>query len=360
MRLPDKPRSCSTMSSREPSGASARSSVSSIDALTKNNVSANVGHACSSIGRRENFSMPSFANARYLSSSNSFRPTPTMDVRGGSNPSRWRLYSAGSSLRCARSPAPPKMTTVTGAAATGGVSATARRSNSDGVSAIVLLHAMAAELVAERGKQPFGERVRIARPESREDRCGQHGHRDGTLERLDQRPTPFARIFDIRFEIRELGVFRERTGGKLQQPRSDDAAVIPEIGDRGRVDAVRARVQQLEPLGVCLHQPVLNSVVDHLDVVAGAVIPGAQVSAFGRKREKDWFQPFADVDLSADHQAVAFVQTPDAAARAGIDVVNLLQRQRSSPPDVVVEIRVAAVDDGVADRYQLSERVYGR
>src|SRR5207248_4948469 len=96
--------------------------------------------------------------------------------------------------------------------------------------------------------------------------------------------------------------------------------------------------------------PVLDSVVDHLDVVAGAVIPGAQVSAFGRKREKDWFQPFADVDLSADHQAVAFVQTPDAAARAGIDVVNLLQRQRSSPPDVVVEIRVAAVDDGVAAR----------
>src|SRR5207245_1143968 len=199
-------------------------------------------------------------NARYLSSSNSFRPTPTMDVRGGSNPSRWRLYSAGSSLRCARSPAPPKMTTVTGSAATGGVSATARRSNSDGVAAIVLLHAMAA------------------------------------------------------------------------------------------VDAVWARVQQLEPLGVCLHQPVLDSVVDHLDVVAGAMLPGAQVSAFGRKREKDRFQPFADVDLSADHQAVAFVQTPDAAARAGIDVVNLLHRQGSSPPDVVVEIRVAAVDDGVAAR----------
>src|SRR5205085_8760230 len=140
--------------------------------------------------------------------SNSFRPTPTMDVRGGSNPSRWRLYSAGSSLRCARSPAPPKMTTVTGSAATGGVSATARRSNSDGVSAIVLLHAMAAELVAERGKQPFGERVRIARRESREDRCGQYGHRGGTPGRRVERPPPSARILALRFELRDPGVFR--------------------------------------------------------------------------------------------------------------------------------------------------------
>src|ERR671936_196272 len=109
------------------------------------------------------------------------------------------------------------MTIATGSAAIGAVSPTARRSKSDGVSAIVLLHAMAAELVAQRGKEPFGERVRLARPEPREERRGQNRHRHGTLDGFVQRPAAFAGILDVCFEISELRIFGERASDQLQQ-----------------------------------------------------------------------------------------------------------------------------------------------
>ncbi len=69
------------MSSRAPSGA--RPCSPSISAATKNSASANAAQAFSSIGRRENWVMPSLANSRYASSVIAERPTPTIGGLGG-------------------------------------------------------------------------------------------------------------------------------------------------------------------------------------------------------------------------------------------------------------------------------------
>ena len=52
--------------------------------------------------------------------------------------------------------------------------------------------------------------------------------------------------------------------------------------------------------------------------------------------------------LAADHVAVAALETPDAAADADIDIVQLLDLQLPRATDVVVIIGIAAVNDDVA------------
>src|SRR5581483_1244666 len=50
----------------------------------------------------------------------------------------------------------------------------------------------------------------------------------------------------------------------------------------------------------------------------------------------------------ADHQAVAAVETEDAAARPAVDVVDASLGELLSPANVVAVVGVAAVDDHVA------------
>src|SRR5260370_42173467 len=54
-----------------------------------------------------------------------------------------------------------------------------------------------------------------------------------------------------------------------------------------------------------------------------------------------------DWRLAGDHVAEAQLESPDATAGAGIDVVNPLRRERFGSPDVVDVIRIAAVNDDV-------------
>ena len=67
-----------------------------------------------------------------------------------------------------------------------------------------------------------------------------------------------------------------------------------------------------------------------------------------------------DLRLAADHQTVTALESPHAAARAAIDVVNALGRQAPRAIDVVSIVRVAAVDDDVAaieERLEIGKRV---
>ena len=66
-----------------------------------------------------------------------------------------------------------------------------------------------------------------------------------------------------------------------------------------------------------------------------------------------------DLGLAADHQAVAAVETEDAAARADVDVLDPLRGKPLGAIDVVAVVAVAAVDDDVAGRHQRSELVDG-
>src|SRR5271157_1599928 len=54
-----------------------------------------------------------------------------------------------------------------------------------------------------------------------------------------------------------------------------------------------------------------------------------------------------DSFLTANHQAVAALETPNAAARSNIYVVNAFRFKFRSAPDIIMVVGIAAVDDNV-------------
>src|SRR6516164_10748574 len=124
--------------------------------------------------------------------------------------------------------------------------------------------------------------------------------------------------------------------------------------------------QDVHPFCVGRHDPVLYSVMDHLDEVSGTVRAAVQVAEFGGPANFLSSRGARDISLtgcqrledrievphcrhrSADHHAVTALQPPDAAAGSDIYVVDTLRRERSSPTDVIDVVRVAAVDENVA------------
>ena len=125
-------------------------------------------------------------------------------------------------------------------------------------------------------------------------------------------------------------------------------------------------LQHVQAFGIRRHDAVLDAVVDHLDEVAGAVRAAVQVSAFRRadgralaawrrwsgrdawrQRGEDRIEMRDDCRLAADHLAEAALESPDPAARPDVDVVDAALAERGAAPDVVGEMRVAAVDQDV-------------
>src|SRR5881409_1085061 len=105
--------------------------------------------------------------------------------------------------------------------------------------------------------------------------------------------------------------------------------------------------------------------MNHFDEVTGAVWPAMQVSLLGgasglftpgRARYvacawsqgcKDWIELLDNLLLAADHHAVTSLQSPDAAARSHVHVVDSLRREFLGAPDIVNVIGIAAVDQNV-------------
>ena len=73
-----------------------------------------------------------------------------------------------------------------------------------------------------------------------------------------------------------------------------------------------------------------------------------QVAVGRRERAEDRLERRDHLAIAADHQAEAVREAPDAAGRPGIDVADAVLGQLRVAADVVVEVRVAAVDDRVA------------
>ena len=90
-------------------------------------------------------------------------------------------------------------------------------------------------------------------------------------------------------------------------------------------------------------------------IAAFAARGGGDVALAGRQRREDRIEPIDGLLVAADHQAIAALQAPDAAAGAAVDVVDALGLQRLGPPDVVLVEGVAAVDDAVARLQQRAE-----
>src|SRR5215470_6302389 len=123
------------------------------------------------------------------------------------------------SLRWVRSPDAPKITSENGSSAYG----------------------MAPELVAERGEQPVREGIVTSRAEAREegrrDRRRRHRLLDGVLDG----PAPFAGVVHPGAETCERRIGGERGRRQLEQPRADDRALVPELGDPRQVEPVLRR-----------------------------------------------------------------------------------------------------------------------
>ena len=77
-----------------------------------------------------------------------------------------------------------------------------------------------------------------------------------------------------------------------------------------------------------------------------------------RERREDRIESLDDRLLAADHQAVAAFESPDAAAGADVDVVDLLRGELGGAAKIVDVVRVAAVDEDIVrleQRQQLGD-----
>ena len=228
----------------------------------------------------------------------------------------------------------------------------------------------------------------------RED-VGRNGLVDGGVDG----PASLAGVGDAAGEALQPGVLGEGRRGQVEEPRGDDAAAPPDLGDVRDVEVVLVvlrvpqrcglRVllvaaladvglgQDVQPLGISGHEPVLDSVVDHLDEVSGPVRPAVQIAVLrgaaqllasrgawdvapaGGEGGEDRVEALHDLVLAADHEAVAALEAPHASARAHVDVVQPLGAQALRARDVVVIVGVAAVDDRVVllqQRLELADR----
>ena len=132
--------------------------------------------------------------------------------------------------------------------------------------------------------------------------------------------------------------------------------------------------QDVEALGIGLHEAVLDAVVDHLHEMAGAARAGMDVALLRpwvavlasrrardfadarRERAEDRVEPIDGLLVAADHHAVAALQPPYAAGCADIDVVDPLRVEVAGTSHVVLIERVATVDDAVVGAQEAAER----
>src|SRR4029453_17629698 len=186
------------------------------------------------------------------------------------------------------------------------------------------LDGVAAELLAQRGDGLHRPRVGLARLEPGEQRRSDHVQRDGQPDGLVHGPPALTGVLRVALQLGQLGVAVQRPVEQVEQPGLDHTALAPALDDAGHVVHVLARLEQLVALGEGLHHAVLDAVVDHLGVVAGADRAGVHEAVLpGRRwRLEDRHRHLDVLGVAADHQRVAVLVTPDAAGDAGVDVAD--------------------------------------
>src|SRR5690606_4649037 len=125
------------------------------------------------------------------------------------------------------------------------------------------------------------------------------------------------------------------------------------------VDVKPGAGEQVVALGVGLHQPVLDAVVDHLREVAGADLAGVDEAALGGEGVEDGLGQRDVLVGATDHEAVPLGAAPDAAARAGVDVADAVLAVVLGPADAVAPTRFTAFDGTFAGDEQSAEPDHG-
>ena len=163
-----------------------------------------------------------------------------------------------------------------------------------------------AEAEAHRRQRAVAELALAARLEARVEAGRDDGGGDALVDGGQHGPAPFARVRDAAGEALELGVLGQRLGGEVQQPRGDHAAAPPDLRDLGDRQVVHVglgiaqrrrlgvvllllgadvgALEDVQPLRVGAHHPVLDPVVDHLHEVPGAGRAAVQIALLGGRR----------------------------------------------------------------------------
>ena len=125
-------------------------------------------------------------------------------------------------------------------------------------------------------------------------------------------------------------------------------------------------LEDVHTLCIGRHDSVLDPIVNHLHevtrssrttvqvpVLTGATLAFATGCPFGLfdgwgNRRENRVDVLNGLVMTADHHAVAAVQSPDTTADPNVDIMNALVSQRFGSIDVVAVVGIAAVDQNVA------------
>src|SRR6266436_2028630 len=256
----------------------------------------------------------------------------------------------------------------------------------------VFLFIVTAEFVAHSRHDLVGEISLAARAKAFIEGCCEYECRNGFVDGGPNRPTTLARIRDMTLEFMQIGTLEQGAGCEVEQPRADHAATPPEFRYIGQVEIIlvvlwtaqRCRLgidvlllladvgvfEDVQSFGVGCHDAILNAVVDHLDEMAGTMGATMIVTLFGSaidffasrdaycgvdtggQGRKDGVEAFDDFVLAANHLAVTTLESPHAAARPYVKVVDAMWFKHPGVPDIVVVVRVAAVNHNIIGSQQ--------
>src|SRR6185437_811918 len=119
------------------------------------------------------------------------------------------------------------------------------------------------------------------------------------------------------------------------------------------------------PFGIRLHEAIFDTVVNHLDEMAGAGRPAIKIAflsragrlfaprrardiaASRRKRLEDGIQMADRLGLTSNHQAETTLETPHATAGPDVKVMNTSGLKVLGAPYVVDVVGIASIHDDV-------------
>src|ERR1019366_10428334 len=83
------------------------------------------------------------------------------------------------------------------------------------------------------------------------------------------------------------------------------------------------------------------------------------IASPGGRRLKNRIEPLHRWVGSANHHAITTLETPDATAGSHVHVVNAFALELTRAADVIFEIGITAVDNGVARLHVLRQFLHG-
>jgi len=158
-------------------------------------------------------------------------------------------------------------------------------------------------------------------------------------------------------DVAQLRLLAKRIFGKLQQPRPDHAPPVPEVGKVAKIETgpVGRSLQQLKAFRVSLHHAIFDAVVNHFDKMSCACRATVEIALRGGKGFEHGHELLINRLLSTDHETVAELEAPDAAAHARIEKVETPFREPFAPAQIIPVIGVGAVNNNVSRLEERSE-----